>query len=233
MPDVIHTRKAFKRGYTLRFSPEGKLIITTGITTSDSAINRILNKHERWIKKHFYLISSARSKAIKFESGEEIMIYGKALTIKIFKDNSRRSIKVRQNIVEVRVAKSKFDDIKSYQPLFVKFIKTEAYKIFSQIVAKHASKMGLEHGQIRVKDLKSRWGSCSSRKNLNFNWRLLFAPPEVLEYVVIHELCHLKEMNHSQRFWTLVANEMPDYKVHDKWLSKNGQTLINYISPKT
>ena len=78
---------------------------------------------------------------------------------------------------------------------------------------------------VRVKDQKSRWGSCSSKGGLNFNWRLILAPPEVLNYVVVHELCHLKEMNHSARFWGLVEGILPGYAQSLQWLRANGAAL--------
>ena len=84
---------------------------------------------------------------------------------------------------------------------------------------------------ITVRDQKSRWGSCSSRGTLSFNYRLIFAPPAVLDYVVVHELCHLTHMNHSKDFWNMVASVMPDYKVYKKWLKEHGHelTLENYL----
>ena len=82
--------------------------------------------------------------------------------------------------------------------------------------------MDLEYNQVRIKGNKSRWGSCSSKKNINLNWALLMAPMNVSDYVVIHELCHLKEMNHSKDFWKLVQKYDPNFKEHIKWL-KNHQ----------
>lgn len=79
--------------------------------------------------------------------------------------------------------------------------------------------------RIRVADQATRWGSCSTRGTLSFSWRLLMAPPEVLDYVVIHELAHLREMNHSPRFWALVEARCPDYKRHVRWLKEHGATL--------
>ena len=84
---------------------------------------------------------------------------------------------------------------------------------------------GGNYTSITVRDQKSRWGSCSSRGTLSFNYRLIFAPPKVLDYVVIHELCHLTHMNHSKEFWNMVEDILPDYKEHRKWLKENGHTL--------
>ena len=86
-------------------------------------------------------------------------------------------------------------------------------------------KIGGEYGRVTVRDQRSRWGSCSSKHNLNFNWKLIMAPPQALDYVVIHELCHLHEFNHSQRFWKLVEAQMPEYEFWKKWLKNHGEEL--------
>lgn len=85
---------------------------------------------------------------------------------------------------------------------------------------------GGNYTSIRIGDQKTRWGSCSSNKTLSFSWRLMLAPPRVLDYVVIHELCHLTHMDHSREFWALVASVDPDYKEHRQWLKDNGDALI-------
>ena len=89
----------------------------------------------------------------------------------------------------------------------------------------YASEIGVSYERIRIAEQKTRWGSCSSKGTLSFNWKLMLAPPKVLDYVVVHELCHIKEMNHSPRFWKLVEEIMPDYKEDRKWLKENGNTL--------
>ena len=85
---------------------------------------------------------------------------------------------------------------------------------------------GGHYSKIRIGDQKTRWGSCSADKVLSFSWRLVLAPPEVLDYVVIHELCHLTQMDHSPAFWNKVALADPDYRAHRKWLKDNADTLI-------
>ncbi|HEX9057167.1 MAG TPA: SprT family zinc-dependent metalloprotease [Ktedonobacterales bacterium] len=84
---------------------------------------------------------------------------------------------------------------------------------------------GFTYQRVSIKEQKSRWGSCSKLGNLNFNWRLLLAPLPVLDYVVVHELCHLKELNHGPRFWKLVGRGCPDYAVHRRWLRLHGREL--------
>ena len=86
-------------------------------------------------------------------------------------------------------------------------------------------RIGRSPGRVAIRDQKSRWGSCSQKGNLNFNWKLIMAPPQALDYVVIHELCHLYEFNHSPRFWALVSAQMPEYEVWKKWLKTHGRDL--------
>ena len=89
----------------------------------------------------------------------------------------------------------------------------------------YAPRIGVSYGRVTVRNQRTRWGSCSAKGNLNFNWRLILAPEKFLEYVVIHELCHRREFNHSARFWDLVQRQMRDYQVWKDYLKKNGAGL--------
>lgn len=90
----------------------------------------------------------------------------------------------------------------------------------------YAEKIGVKYGKIAIKLHKSRWGSCSAKRNLNFNCLLMLAPADVIDSVVVHELCHLKEMNHSERFYRLVVENFPNYYVCNDWLKKNGVEIL-------
>ena len=100
-----------------------------------------------------------------------------------------------------------------------------ARDIFTRKVEYYARIMGVSYGRISIREQKTRWGSCSSKGNLNFNWRLILAPEEVLDYVVVHELAHRREMNHSKAFYAIVESVLPDYRRAQKWLKDNGQSL--------
>lgn len=109
-----------------------------------------------------------------------------------------------------------------------KVYREQARAVFSQKCSYYARMMGVTYGRISIRDQKTRWGSCSSQGNLNFNWRLIMAPAGVLDYVVVHELAHRKEMNHSSAFWSIVERTMPNYKIYQKWLKENGRMLHEY-----
>ena len=105
-------------------------------------------------------------------------------------------------------------------------LREEARHLVTQRVKYYAPIIGVPYGQIAIRTQRTRWGSCSSKGNLNFNCLLALVPPDVLDYIVVHELCHRKELNHSERFWTEVGKVLPDYKIRKKWLKDNGANLI-------
>jgi predicted metal-dependent hydrolase len=104
----------------------------------------------------------------------------------------------------------------------------EAARDLDRCVTHHARNLGLRARRIAVKDQKSRWGSCSSNGQLSFSWRLILAPPVVLDYVAAHEVAHLAEMNHGPRFWRLVRQTMPNLEEAKLWLRRNGLDLYRY-----
>lgn len=105
----------------------------------------------------------------------------------------------------------------------------QAKEVIPARVAYYAALLGVEYGRITIRTQKTRWGSCSAKGNLNFNCLLMLAPPEVLDSVVVHELCHRKHMNHSKAFYDEIARVMPDYKARHAWLKQNGRALMNRV----
>lgn len=102
----------------------------------------------------------------------------------------------------------------------------QALEVIPKRAAYFAEIAGVTYGRITIRNQKSRWGSCSSKGNLNFNCLLMLMPPEVLDYVVVHELCHRKEMNHSPKFWTEVGKILPDYEKQKLWLKEHGDEIM-------
>jgi hypothetical protein len=111
-------------------------------------------------------------------------------------------------------------------PQDIKLLVSRAKRIIPPKVEKYAKILGVDYNRITIRMQKSRWGSCSGQGNLNFNCLLMRAPDDVVDYVIVHELCHRKEMNHSDRFWALVESVLPDYKEKRKWLRDHGSEIM-------
>lgn len=104
-----------------------------------------------------------------------------------------------------------------------------AKEILPRLVVRYAKEMGISYEKVFVKAQKTRWGSCSSKGNINLNCLLMNVPSYVRKYVIVHELAHRKEMNHLEQFWEVVANVMPEYQKAVKWLKKNGDTVMEKL----
>ena len=163
---------------------------------------------------------------------QKILFRGKELSIKIqnspfpytrimLKDNNL-------NIVLSSLFKNEEEQKKEVFKQILNWYKAQARRFFTQEVESEKAKYAFNYNDISIKDTVSRWGSCSTQKNFNFNWRLVMAPPEVLSYVVEHEIAHLTYMNHSKEFWALVAQRYPKYLEAKQWLKVNGANLINF-----
>ena len=120
-------------------------------------------------------------------------------------------------------------DVEKLDESQIKELYQKAREEIPKEVSYYAKIVGVDYGRITIRSQKTRWGSCSSKGNLNFNCLLMLAPKEVREYVVVHELCHRKQMNHSEAFWKEVEKAMPDYKEKKTWLKENGGELMNKI----
>ena len=109
-------------------------------------------------------------------------------------------------------------------------MKKDAIKLLPSRCEYYASLMGVSYNRIAIKAQRSRWGSCSTKKNLNFNCLLMLCPEEIQDYVVVHELSHLKEMNHSPAFWAEVEKALPDYRTQEAWLKAHGTQILRRMT---
>lgn len=135
---------------------------------------------------------------------------------------------ISKHIEKIKETKERFEEEPTEKLTREKVIALadEALKVIPERVEYFAKVIGVTYGKITVRNQKTRWGSCSSKGNLNFNCLLMLAPPEVLDYVVVHELCHRKQMNHSKAFWLEVEKVLPNYKEVRKWLKEEGIQMI-------
>ncbi len=133
---------------------------------------------------------------------------------------------------KLRARSEKLGDVSTLSEEELKDLTRRAKTIIPERVAYFAPLVGVDYGRLSIRHQRTRWGSCSREGNLSFNCLLLLTPPEVLDSVVVHELCHRKEMNHSRRFYAEVLRVMPDYRKWDRWLKDNGDIIMKRLPEK-
>lgn len=141
-------------------------------------------------------------------------------------EEARRFVESKANWIEKHLAKRPAQDVAKYTPREIEQLREQTRKLITDRVKYYAPVIGVTYNKIAIRTQHTRWGSCSSKGNLNFNCLLALVPPEVLDYVVVHELCHRKELNHSARFWSEVEKILPNYHMHRKWLKEHGASLF-------
>ncbi|MDD3239194.1 MAG: M48 family metallopeptidase [Lachnospira sp.] len=133
---------------------------------------------------------------------------------------------LKQSVQKAQKHKEILDSSEKISDSEINRLKEQAQVVIPEKVRIYAEILQVSYGRITVRNQKTRWGSCSAKGNLNFNCLLMRAPEQIQDYVVVHELCHRKEMNHSMNFWREVEKVMPDYRERRKWLKENGSRLI-------
>lgn len=213
-------RNSRSRNLRLRITAKAEVIVSAPPRASDRVINNFVCDHTDWILKHL-----AKMKARKVtKSPDELTVFGKTYKRVIHEKDPSRSHPVFIQGDELHI-QPVTQTAASIQKAFETFLKTTAQKYIVPRTQQLAEVMGIDYTTLTLRDQKTRWGSCSSQGGLNFNWRLVQYPTKVIDYVIIHELAHRREMNHSHRFWAIVAKYDPDYLSHRKWLQKYGSTV--------
>lgn len=141
-------------------------------------------------------------------------------------EEARRFVESKADWIEKHLTKRLHQDVAKYTPKELEQLREQTRKLVTERVRHYAPIIGVTYGKIAIRTQHTRWGSCSSKGNLNFNCLLALVPARILDYVVVHELCHRKELNHSDRFWKEVERILPDYKERKEWLKASGSTLI-------
>ncbi|MBR2654833.1 MAG: M48 family metallopeptidase [Lachnospiraceae bacterium] len=137
---------------------------------------------------------------------------------------------IAEHRAKVKARAEQAADVERLSMEDIRRLADEAAKDIPERVSRFAPVVGVQYGRITIRNQKSKWGSCSSQGNLNFNCLLMLAPPSVRDYVVVHELCHLIELNHSKRFWTLVAAVLPEYRKEEQWLKTQGMLIMRKMT---
>ncbi len=203
---------------TLRIDSKERLpVLTIPRYCSQKKAIEFVENHRLWIKESLARLPEHKP----FENGETISLFGKDVTI-THAPERRLGAKIEDGRLLVS------GDIEFLHRRDKDFIKKKAQSEFLRRSNKYAKKLGETINGVTIKDTKSRWGSCSSLNNLNYNWRIALAPDFVINYLMAHEVAHLRHPDHSQRFWHCVAGLCPDYTEGESWLKRHGKDLYLY-----
>lgn len=227
MGETIQYRvvKSKRKTVTITVRPK-EIIVRTPLNLSNQTVKELVMKKASWIIKKRSEMKNRENTDIDrtIESGKVIYFRGSKKTLNLQKQYGICS-NVEMTETHLHIV---FDPLQEEpKEILEHWLRKEAGERITKRVLYYQSmyEFGKVPNRICIKDQKTRWGSCSSKNNLNFNYRLILAPDSVLDYVVVHELCHLKYMNHSKEFWNFVASIMPDYRKHQEWLRIYGNQL--------
>lgn len=209
-----------RKSIALIVKRDGRLVVRAPLDATDEQIFSVINRKSNWIEvKQQEVVSTYPQTGKKeFVNGEGFLYLGKSYRLKI----------ISQGDVPLKLDTFFFLDqnaLKNAKSVFIDWYKDKANDVLSDRVAWYSKKSGISVKQIKITSANSRWGSCSAKGTLSFPWRLVMAPVPVIDYVVIHELVHISEKNHSKTFWNQVHALMPDYENKIAWLEMNGHTL--------
>ena len=211
-----------RKTIALQIDENARLIVRAPYLVSASRINKFIEEKSDWILKKRAQITKRNNETEQnreFRDGKKVLFLGRKYEISL--NGKIDSIITQEDYLEFPF--KHIDDAEEY---LIKWYKKKAREIIIPHVAQHAKALGLKYNKISITSAQKRWGSCNSNGNINFTYRLVMAPPGIIDYVIVHELMHLKELNHSEKFWENVASVIPDYKKHRKWLRDNQYRFI-------
>lgn len=209
-----------RKTLALIVKPDGSLIVRAPLRASRKSIQEFVKKNRGWIEKNRAKALAALPPApTQYVAGERFVYLGTAYPLEIVSGQQEHLLLDES----FKLAESAQSDA---APAFERWYREQARQILQERVDFYARRYGLQYKRIGITGARTRWGSCSSTGSLNFSWRLVLAPLEVVDYVVVHELVHTVIHNHSKQFWDRVESIMPDYKECRKWLRKNGQRSV-------
>jgi predicted metal-dependent hydrolase len=214
---IVRSRR---KTYALEVTEKGTLIVRVPLHARDTAIRRVIEKHREWIRRQKRRVDTRNAENLpkEFIEGEPFLYLGVSYRLKLVEEQTP-PLRLEDDFILMK------SPLPYTRRIFEDWYRERAREVIGKRVLELARRHGFRYNRVRITGARKRWGSCSPKGNLNFTWRLVMAPLPVIDYVVIHELVHLVEKNHSKRFWNKVGTLMPDYRSHKIWLRKNGHLL--------
>jgi len=218
---ITEIKRSKRRGIKLVIRTDASLIVRAPRNCSYATIQKFVNESMGWILRTQEVARSKYKTAPpkQYTEGETFLYLGNSYELVIGKASSTPLTFEGQNFILA------VDHAKDVKELFRLWYKRAAYEKIAERVNYYSSHTGIECGKVNITSARSRWGSCSVKGNLNFSWHLIMAPLAAIDSVVVHELVHIRERNHSAKFWKKVKALSPEYDRHKDWLKKNQNLL--------
>ncbi len=216
-PDLIE--RSNRRTLSLTVLKNGNVVVKAPINMKEETINRFIEEKQSWIRDKLFLVSKTNSKFEEIMHYKKFLLYGNRYSL--YLDNVK---KIETNDKFQIVLPSKTEQDKILKTLKA-WYKKQAKQILFDRLSYIESRIKLKSSAFRIGDSKGRWGSCNSKGTICLNFRVLMLPPALIDYVIIHELCHLVEMNHSKKFWKLVSTFLPNVDTLKKSIKEYGFLL--------
>jgi predicted metal-dependent hydrolase len=217
-PVIEFVRVPRARRYILRVRPDGTLRVTVPRGGSRREAEQFVRKHQRWICRERDRVRTEHAPA-HWTDGSEILLRGESVRVSADARNGSMTVRYGDRELTMEMAANVRPAIEEDLKLLAR---TELVPRLQELAAAHR----LEPGLISVRNQRSRWGSCARNGNIALNFRLVQMPPAVRDYVLLHELMHIRQQNHSRRFWKLVESVCPDFRDAERWLRTTGKTLF-------
>lgn len=216
-----------KKTIALSIEPTGYVLVRAPINTPYPRLTQIVESKAEWIIRKLSSLDSTPPPAKKeFVSGESFPMLGRHLRFKVLQDSNIKKPVARMHRGRLEVILNTINNngrsSMEIKDAITKWYRLQAAERIPERTRIYAKKMGIKEPEVFIRDQQKRWGSCNAKGILRFNWRIIMAPMSLIDYVVVHELCHLKYMNHSKSFWKYLGMIMPDYEKRARSLKENG-----------
>lgn len=220
-------RRPRRRTACVQVSPDNQVSVIVPKDLSRKKIEEIVQRKIAWIisKKKSNDAVRYPSRPKEYVSGESFSYLGRNYRLKVLKQNPR-PVEFKNGRFYVRSRATGQERVDDIREALTEWYKEHAGEKLHSRAKMYGGRVGVTYRAIKIKDLKSQWGSCTKAGDIHFNWRIIMAPMPIVDYVVVHELCHRQYHDHSPRFWQLLARILPDYRDRKEWLRVNGPGLV-------
>lgn len=202
---------------------DASVIVRAPLHAAQQAVDRFVRDKAPWIVRHLARLSAQPVR--QFARGESFPYLGREYSLVVESNGGWPHVQLEGDKLVACVTGDTSPGSPALKAALLSWYLDQAASVMSARVDALVRQTGLTPSRVRIRAQTRRWGSCSLKASVNLNWRLIMAPQAVLDYVIVHELCHLKRHDHSRQFWDLVASFVPDYRAHRKWLRENGARL--------